>query len=72
MDGGPTKAWLVHNRAREEVQPLFHIAFGKRPQEELYDLRVDPDHMSNVASEPGYARVREELRRRAHERPEGE
>jgi uncharacterized sulfatase len=61
MDGGPTKAWLVHNRAREEVQPLFHIAFGKRPQEELYDLRVDPDHMSNVASEPGYARVREEL-----------
>jgi uncharacterized sulfatase len=61
MDGGPTKAWLVQNRAREEVQPLFHIAFGKRPQEELYDLRVDPDHMSNVASEPGYARVREEL-----------
>ena len=59
LDAGPTKAWLILNRAREDVRPLFEIAIGKRPLEELYDLRVDPDHMNNVADDPelrGYTR----------------
>jgi uncharacterized sulfatase len=61
MDGGPTKAWMIHHRADEYVQPLFQIAFGKRPQEELYDLRVDPDHMNNVADHPDYESTRKDL-----------
>jgi len=61
MDGGPTKAWMIHHRADEYVQPLFRIAFGKRPQEELYDLRVDPDHMNNVADHPDYQGTRKDL-----------
>ena len=61
LDAGPTKAWLILNRAREDVRPLFEIAIGKRPLEELYDLRVDPDHMNNVAEDPSYADIREEL-----------
>ena len=72
MDGGPTKAWLIHNRAREEGQPFFEIAFGKRPMEELYDLRVDPDYMNNVAQQPQYAQARDELSKKAHGRPAGE
>ena len=61
LDAGPTKAWLVLNRAREDVRPLFEIAIGKRPLEELYDLRIDPDHMNNVADDPAYADTRQEL-----------
>ena len=61
LDAGPTKAWLILNRARQDVRPLFEIAIGKRPLEELYDLRVDPDHMNNVADDPDYAHIREEL-----------
>lgn len=54
MDGSPTKAWMIHHRGEAEIQPLFQVGFGKRPKEELYDLRVDPDHMNNVSGAPEY------------------
>jgi len=41
------------------VQDLLH-----RPKEELYDLESDPDETKNVASDPRYAEVLSDLRRR--------
>ncbi|MDP6662837.1 MAG: sulfatase [SAR202 cluster bacterium] len=61
MDGGPTKAWMIHHRAEEDVKALFEIGFGKRPREELYDLRVDPDYMNNVAGHADYQDARMKL-----------
>jgi N-sulfoglucosamine sulfohydrolase len=55
MDASPTKAWMIHHRAEEDVQVLFQLGFGKRPKEELYDLRIDPHHMNNVADDPAYS-----------------
>ena len=46
IDKGPTKVWMIYNRGEKQVKPLYELAFGKRPLEELYDLRVDPDYMS--------------------------
>jgi hypothetical protein len=40
---------------------LFDLAVAKRPAEELYDLRKDPDQFHNVAADPSYAKVKEEL-----------
>ncbi|NQW17614.1 MAG: sulfatase [Chloroflexi bacterium] len=62
LDKGPTKAWMIHHRADPEVEPLFWLGFGKRPLEELYDLRLDPDYMTNVADDTEYADVRDGLR----------
>ena len=61
LDLGPTKAWMIYNRAREDVKPLFELGFGKRPQEELYDLRKDPDYMENVAYDSEYEQIRADL-----------
>ena len=61
IDGGPTKAWMIHHRAEASMWPLFELSFGKRPREELYDLRVDPDYMHNLAADPAYDAIREEL-----------
>lgn len=61
LDAGPTKAWMIHHRAEPDVQPLFELGFGKRPREELFDLRVDPHYMNNVANEPDYAEIRQRL-----------
>jgi len=61
LDASPTKAWMVHHRAEKDVQELFQLGFGKRPKEELYDLRVDPHHMNNVAGDPTYRAPRKEL-----------
>lgn len=61
IDKGPTKAWMITNRADPDVTPLFKLAFGKRPQEELYDLRSDPHYMTNLAADPDYAETRQQL-----------
>ncbi|MEE8397383.1 MAG: sulfatase [Desulfobacterales bacterium] len=61
LDASPTKAWMIHHRAEKDVQVAFQLGFGKRPKEELYDLRVDPDYMNNVADDPAYGAAKEEL-----------
>ncbi len=61
MDAGPTKAWMIHHRAEESVRDLFELGFGKRPAEELYDLRVDPYYMDSVAEKADYQDVRRKL-----------
>ncbi|GEP45575.1 sulfatase family protein [Brevifollis gellanilyticus] len=51
--------------------PAFakHIAliFGKRPAEELYDLRKDPHQISNVAADASHAETLKRLRARVDE-----
>jgi len=63
-DAGPTKAWIVSNRKDPKVKPFFDHAYGKRPREELYDMKKDPDQMKNVASDPAYAGTLKKLRDR--------
>ena len=63
-DASPTKAWLVMNQREPDVQPFFDIAVARRPGEELYDLRVDPDQMENVAGDANYQDQRRRLERR--------
>ena len=64
IDQGPTKVWMIYNRAEEDVKPLFELGFGKRPQEELYDLRKDPGYMQNVAHDSEYEQIRTALNSR--------
>ena len=64
LDKCPTKVWMIYNRAKEDVKPLFDLGFGKRPQEELYDLRADPDYMENVAYRDEYDQIRASLNSR--------
>jgi arylsulfatase A-like enzyme len=62
MDGGPTKAFLVTQRQAPEVKPFYDLAFARRPLEELYDLRVDPHQLNNVAGQKDYEKIQTELR----------
>lgn len=63
-DAGPTKAWLVEHRNDPQWSAAYEHAYGKRPREELFDLRKDPHQMHNVAGEPAYEQVLEQLRTR--------
>lgn len=61
MDASPTKAWLVLHRNDAGMKKYWQFAFGKRPGEELFDLRKDPHQIHNVAGEARYAEVKKKL-----------
>jgi N-sulfoglucosamine sulfohydrolase len=61
VDGGPTKAFILDNRNEVSMKPFFELGFGKRPPEELYDLKKDPYNINNVANAPEYAAAKKEL-----------
>lgn len=64
-DNGPTKTYLVYHQDRDEAHRRFYeLSFGKRPEEELYDLRSDPGQLVNVAYQEGYRADKEMLWRR--------
>lgn len=60
-DAGPTKAWLVGARNDPSWKSHFEWVYGKRPREELYDLKADPQQTKNVATDPAHARTRAAL-----------
>ncbi|NQU21439.1 MAG: sulfatase [Candidatus Nealsonbacteria bacterium] len=61
-DNSPTKTYMVDNRDKDAThRKLYDAAFGKRPAEELYDLKKDPEQLENVAGESAYAEIRERL-----------
>jgi hypothetical protein len=43
------------------VQALFELSFGKRPAEELYDLKTDPEQLVNLATDPRHKSVKTAL-----------
>jgi len=61
-DNGPTKTYMIENRDKDDYHRwLYELAFAKRPAEELYDLRTDPDQLINVAGAPGYEETKKKL-----------
>ncbi len=61
-DNGPTKTFIIEHAERgEALRKSYDLCFAKRPAEELYDLRNDPDQLHNVADDPQYAQIRDEL-----------
>ena len=63
-DAGPTKAWLVSMRHDPKWKAHYEAAYGKRPREELYDLKSDPQQLKNVATDPVHAAARAALEQR--------
>jgi len=62
IDPSPTKQFLFEHRRDPKVQPFFALACGPRPDEELYDLRTDPDQLRNVATDSRHAAALAQLR----------
>jgi hypothetical protein len=61
-DNGPTKTYIDDNRDKDAAhRRAWDLSFAKRPAEELYDLRKDPEQLDNVAGDEPYAKVKQEL-----------
>ena len=54
-DGGPTKtAILNQNRLNPGKNKYWNWAFGKRPGEEFYNLKDDPECVHNLVGDKNY------------------
>lgn len=53
-DGGATKTQVLNYRRRNIDDTYWDLCFGKRPSEELYNIKNDPDCMKNLADDPDY------------------
>lgn len=51
-DGSPTKTEILNANRAKSNDPHWLLCFGKRPAEELFDLKNDPDCMTNLAAAP--------------------
>ena len=55
VDGGPTKTEVLQARKNRALKRFWQMSFGKRGNEELYDLRKDPDCVHNLMGDADYA-----------------
>jgi uncharacterized sulfatase len=61
IDPGPAKTYMMEHRGDPAVANLFELGFGKRPGEELYDLRTDKVEQRNLATDAAHAEVKSRL-----------
>lgn len=63
IDGGPSKDEVIKTEKLPGDESRFYKwSCAKRPAEELYDLKKDPDQFSNVADKAEYANAKAKLR----------
>lgn len=62
-DRGPTREEVLKDKKSRQ----FELCFAKRPEEELYDARKDPGQIHNLAGDPKYAEIKQQLRKRLDE-----
>jgi arylsulfatase A-like enzyme len=58
-DDSPTKQLLLAG-----FDDYYRRSFGKRPPEELYDMRADPDCVHNLAADVNHSKTKRDLRQR--------
>jgi arylsulfatase A-like enzyme len=61
-DASPTKTYLLEQTPESDHYQYYNMAFGKRVEEELYDIVSDPDCIRNLADEPEYSEIKAELK----------
>lgn len=61
-DGSPTKTVILNDRKDQQTKHFWQESFGKRPQEELYQISRDPECMDNLALHPEYQSIKADLK----------
>jgi len=63
-DGTDAKTAVLDRRGDSSQHRYWELCFGKRPGEELYNIRKDPDCIHNLADDPNYSETRDSLKRK--------
>ena len=55
IDASPTKSYIIDHKDDPDMEIYYQLSCGLRPADELYDIRLDPYQMHNVADRTEYA-----------------
>ncbi len=64
LDASPTKAYIMSRHKDPAMEKFVDFTVGRRPREELYDLKSDPHQINNVAANETYSEALKQLRER--------
>ncbi|MCU0473244.1 MAG: hypothetical protein MUC93_07745 [Bacteroidales bacterium] len=53
-DGSPTKTMILEMNRKGRAGDIWNLNFGKRVEEELYNIVTDPECMVNLSGDPEY------------------
>ena len=60
-DGSPTKSFIESLSSDPTNSHFYQLSFGKRTEEELYDIVNDPDCINNLAASQEFASTKDRL-----------
>jgi len=60
-DGSPTKTLILNMKRSGRSDYFWDLSFGKRPEEELYNIISDPECLNNLAGNPDFESVKKSL-----------
>lgn len=60
-DGSPTKSLILNMRRSGISSEYWKLNFGKRDDDELYNIGTDPECLINLTNDPGYNVVKRRL-----------
>lgn len=60
-DGGPTKTYILDTRRKKGQTEFWQMNFGKRPGEEMYNIKEDPYCMNNLAADPKMVDLKQKM-----------
>ncbi len=66
-DGSPTKTEILNLRRLGSQMQFWRLAFGKRPEEELFQVADDPECLTNLAENPKFAARKKALKKQMEE-----
>lgn len=54
VDQTESKWYILKHKDKLAMKPYYNRIFAKRPAEELFDVKADPDQMHNLADNPRF------------------
>jgi uncharacterized sulfatase len=62
IDAAPSKSLIVENHDNEQLKPWFEWSVARRPEFELFDINKDPFNLKNLAGDPAFKIIENELK----------
>lgn len=62
VDGSPTKTEVLKARRNPETESYWQLSFGKRQEEELYNISEDRECIANLAKDTNYNTLKKQMR----------